>query len=94
MPNLRLPVEERNLTPEQVEQVDARRRRGQLSLVIGLQARVVTGVLSLWVGQDLTYSPGLHRPIFFWACITGGIAVVSFLYGLAVRGGKHEFLSY
>ena len=94
MANLRIPAEERNLTPEQVEVLDARRRRGQLSLVIGLQALVVTAILSLWVGQDLTYSPGFHRPIFFWACITGGLSVFCFLYGLAIRGGKHEFMSY
>ncbi len=94
MANLRIPAEERNLTPEQVESLDARSRRGQLSLVIGLQTLLITGVLSLWVGQDLTYSPGFHRPIFFWACITGGVSVTSLLYGLAVRGGKHEFMSY
>ncbi len=94
MANLRIPADERDLTPQQVELVDARRRRGQLSITIGVQALIVTGILSLWVGQDLTYSPGLHRPIFFWSCVTGGLAVVCLLYGLAIRGGKHEFMSY
>ncbi len=94
MANLRIPVEERNLTPQQVELVDARRRRGQLLLVIGFQALLVTGILCLWVGQDLTYSPGFHRPIAFWAATTGLLSVVSLLAGLSLRGGKHEFLSY
>ncbi len=94
MANLRISAEERNLTPEQVEVLDARRRRGQLALVIGLQALVVTTVLSLWVGQDLTYSPGWQRPIFYWACVTGLLAAGCFLYGLAQRRGLHEFMSY
>ena len=94
MANQRIPAQERNLTPEQVERLDARRRRGQLALVIGLQALVVTTVLSLWVGQDLTYSPGWNRPIFYWACATGLIAAGSFLYGIAQRRGSHEFISY
>lgn len=94
MANLRIPVEERNLTPQQVELVDARRRRGQLFLVIGFQAMLVTGILCLWVGQDLTYSPGFHRPIAIWAAITGLLSVCSLLAGLAIRGGKQEFLSY
>ena len=94
MANLQLPVEERNLTPDQVEALDARRRRGQLALTIGWQAVLVTLILSLWVGQDLTYSPGWQRPIFYWACVTSLIAVVSFLYGITLRRGMHEFTSY
>ena len=94
MANLRLSAEERNLTPEQVEQLDARRRRGQLALVIGLQALLVTGVLSLWVGQDLTHSPGFERPIFYWASFTGLLSLICFGYGLSLRRGLHEFMSY
>lgn len=94
MANLRLPADQRNLTPHEVELIDARHRRGQLLLVIGFQALIVTGILSLWVGQDLTYSPGFHRPIAFWAATTALLSVVCLLSGLALRGGKHEFLSY
>lgn len=94
MPNLRLPVHERNLTPAEVEALDARRRRGQLGLVIGFQAAIVTLLLTLWVGQDLTYSPGWERPIFYWACITGLLSVGGFLYGIANRRGSTEFISY
>ena len=94
MANLRLPLEERNLTPAEVEVVDARRRRGQLALTIGFQALIVTALLTLWVGQDLTYSPGWERPIFYWACVTGLISLCSFGFGIAQRRGLHEFTSY
>ena len=94
MANLRLPADQRNLTPHDVEVIDARHRRGQLLIVIGVQAMIVTGILCLWVGQDLTYSPGFHRPIAFWAATTGLLSVCSILYGLVLRGGKHEFMSY
>lgn len=94
MANLRLPLEERNLNPAEVEALDARRRRGQLGLVIGFQAAIITALLTLWVGQDLTYSPGLQRPIFYWACVTSLISISGFLYGLAKRRGSHEFISY
>ncbi len=94
MANLRLPLEERNLTPAEVEALDARRRRGQLGLVVGFQAAIITALLSLWVGQDLTYSPGLQRPIFYWACVTALLSIAGFLYGLANRRGNHEFTSY
>ncbi|GAA3759910.1 hypothetical protein [Terriglobus aquaticus] len=94
MANLRLPVQERNLTPAEVEALDARRRRGQLGLVIGFQAAIITTLLTLWVGQDLTYSPGLQRPMFYWACITGLLSLGGFAYGLANRRGSTEFISY
>lgn len=94
MANLRLPLEERNLTPAEVEAMDARRRRGQLGVTIGFQAAIITTLLTLWVGQDLTYSPGWQRPIFYWACITGLISICAFVYGVSVRRGSHEFISY
>ena len=37
MANTLLPIEERNLTPDQVELLDKRRRRGQLFLVLCFQ---------------------------------------------------------
>ena len=94
MANMLLPVEERTLSPEAVEALDRRRRRGQLLLVIGFQAAIVTTLLTLWVGQDLTYSPGWNRMMTYWAMITGTIALVSLLTGLRLRRGFHEFTSY
>ena len=38
MANTLLPLEERNLTPDQVEQLDRRRRRGQLFLTLACNA--------------------------------------------------------
>jgi hypothetical protein len=88
-------VSERNLTPEEVDLLDKRRRRGHLLLIIGLQTAVVTILVSvLWVGQDLTHSPGWLHPMFYWACITGTASIVSFLWGMSLRRGFHEFTSY
>ena len=95
MANTLIPIEERNLTPDQVETLDKRRRRGQLFLTIGLQLLVVTTLVGvLWVGQDLTHSPGWSHPMFYWAAFTGISSIVCFLRGLALRRGFHEFTSY
>ena len=59
MANPLLPPEERNLTPDQVEALDKRRDLGHTFLVIAGQFTVIATVLLLWVGQDLTYSPGV-----------------------------------
>lgn len=86
---------EKHLTPHEVEVLDARRRRGQLAMTISGQTAIVCTLVSLlFVGQDLTYSPGLQRPMFYWALVTGTISVVSFLVGLSQRRGNHEFTSY
>ena len=70
MANTLIPIEERTLTPHEVEVVDARRRRGQLLLTIGLQLLVVTTLVGvLWVGQDLTHSLAGSTP-----CSTGRLA--------------------
>lgn len=86
---------ENHLTPHEVEVLDARRRRGQLAMTIAGQAAIVCTLVSLlFVGQDLTYSPGLQRPMFYWAAFTGTVAFVSFMVGLRLRRGNHEFTSY
>ncbi len=90
-----LVADESHLTPHDVEVLDARRRRGHLFLIIGLQTAVVTTLLSvLWVGQDLAQSPGWVHPMFYWACITGLTSIICFLVGLKLRSGFHEFTSY
>lgn len=95
MANMNLPVEERNLTPDEVEHLDRRRRRGQLLLTIAGQAATVTALVSLlFVGQDLTYSPGWCRVMTYWACVTATLAFVCFLAGLRLRKGLFEFTSY
>jgi hypothetical protein len=94
MANTLLPIEERNLTPDEVEFLDRRRRRGQLFLVISFQCILVSLILLLWTGQDLTYSPGLAHPIFYWNCITVSLAIVFGLLGISYRRGSNEFISY
>ncbi len=94
MPNLLLPPEERNLNPEQVERLDRRRRRGQLFLVICFQCLIIGTLLTLWSGQDLTYSPGWIHPMAYWNAIMFGLATVFGLAGLRLRRGSTEFLSY
>ena len=94
MANTLLPVEERMLGPEEVERLDRRRRRGQLFLVISTQCLLVSVLLTLWTGQDLTYSPGWERPVFYWNCVAVLLAVIFGLAGLRMRRGTQEFLSY
>ena len=45
MANTLLPIEERNLTPDEVEALDRRRRRGQLFLVVGFQCLIIAGAV-------------------------------------------------
>ena len=94
MANTLLPIEERNLTPDAVEALDKRRRRGQLFLVIGFQCLIVCTLVTVWAGQDVTYSPGWAHPMFYWDCITGLLAVTFLLAGLRLRRGLNEFISY
>ncbi len=87
MPNMLLPPEERNLTPEQVEVIDKRRDLGHTLLVIAGQFAVIATVLLLWVGQDLQYSPGWDHPMayyFFFALLMIAIFGVT---GLVLRRG-------
>lgn len=94
MANTILPPEERTLTPDEVEMLDRRRRRGQLFLVICFQCIIVSTLLTLWSGQDATYSPGWARPMVYWNLITAALALYFGLNGIRLRRGSNEFLSY
>jgi apolipoprotein N-acyltransferase len=87
MANSLLPLEERSLTPDQVEALDKRRDLGHTFLVIAGQFAVMAAILLLWVGQDLTYSPGWLHPMAFYLVIA--LALIGFfgLTGLVLRRG-------
>jgi hypothetical protein len=94
MANMLIPVYERNLTPDEVEALDRRRRRGQLFLVIAFQSLIVATLLTLWAGQDLTYSPGWAHPIAYWDATAFALAFFFAVAGVRLRRGMNEFISY
>ncbi|MFC5861671.1 hypothetical protein ACFPT7_05155 [Acidicapsa dinghuensis] len=87
MANTFLPPEERNLTPEQVEALDRRRDWGLTLQVIAGQFAVIAVVLSLWVGQDLTYSPGWMHPMAYYFALAVSIVLVCGATGTIMRRG-------
>jgi len=87
MANTLLPPEERNLTPDQVEALDKRRDLGHTLLVIAGQFAVIATVLLLWVGQDLSYSPGWAHPIAYYFALAVTLVIVLGLSGIALRRG-------
>ena len=94
MANHLIPVEERNLSPAEVTALDRRRRRGHLFLVMGFQFALVSIFVTLWAGQDMTYSPGLAHPMFYWDCLLGILALIFLTAGVRLRRGVNEFFSY
>jgi len=94
MANMLIPVEERHLTPDEVEALDRRRRRGQLMLVLCFQCLIVGTLVTCWSGQDATYSPGWARPMVYWNAILFALALIFGVAGVALRRGTNEFLSY
>ena len=87
MANPLLPSEERNLTPDQVEALDKRRDLGHTFLVIAGQFTVIATVLLLWVGQDLTYSPGWAHPMAYYFVLALILIVLFGITGLLLRRG-------
>ena len=87
MANLLLPPEERSLTPSQVEALDKRRDLGHTFLVIAGQFTVIATVLLLWVGQDLTYSPGWTHPMAYYFAIALCLIAFFGITGLVLRKG-------
>ncbi len=87
MANMLLPPEERNLTPDQVEALDKRRDWGLTLQVIAGQFAVISVLLSLWVGQDLSYSPGWAHPMAYYMAIAVTIVLVAGSVGTYLRRG-------
>jgi nitrate reductase gamma subunit len=87
MPNPLLPPEERNLTPAQVEALDKRRDLGHTLLVMAGQFTAVAIVLLLWIGQDLSYSPGKAHPMFYYFLVAIGFVLAFGISGLFLRRG-------
>ena len=94
MANMLTPVQERHLTPKEVEALDRRRRRGQLMLVLCGLCVIVGTLVLLWSGQDATYSPGWARPMVYWNVILFVLAAVFFVAGISLRRGTNEYMSY
>jgi hypothetical protein len=94
MANMLIPIEERNLSPEEVAHLDARRRRGHFLLVMGFQTGIVATILTLWSGQDATYSPGWAHPVLYWDVLVAAVSLACFISGLRLRRGSNEFFSY
>ena len=94
MANTMIPIGERTLTPQQVEALDRRRRRGHLFLVLCFQCLIVATLVTVWAGQDLTYSPGWVHPMFYWNAALFLLAIVFAVVGIRLRCGCTEFLSY
>lgn len=88
MANTLLPPEERNLTPDQVEALDNRRDLGHTFLVLAGQFAVIATVLLLWVGQDLTYSPGWDHPMAYYFAFALILVVAFGIAGLVLRRGS------
>lgn len=87
MANALLPPEERNLTPQQVAALDHRRYRGLMFQVVSGQFAIICGVLLLWLGSDLSYSPGWMRPITYYFIVALLISIVCGFTGTAMRRG-------
>ena len=92
MANLSIPPEERNLTPDQVEKLDNRRRWGLTCQVLAWQFGFFAVLLLLWSGQDMTYSPGWVHPMFYYNVLAAVLAVVFYFYGSYLKRGNLDFL--
>ena len=94
MANPILPAEERDLTPAQLDQLDRRRRRGQLLLVMGGQFFLIATLVTLWAGQDATYTYGWMRPMLYWCILLYVCSATFIVSGIKLRRGLNEFFSY
>jgi hypothetical protein len=91
MANTLIPASERNLPPHDIEAIDRRRQWGLTLQVIAGQFTFFAILLTLWSGQDLTYSPGWVRPMFYYNALCFIVAVVLGLYGSYLKRGSQEY---
>jgi hypothetical protein len=87
MANLTIPAAEQALTPDEVEALDKRRAWGLTYQVISGQFAFFAVLLTLWSGQDLTYSPLWIRPMFYYNVLTAALAVIFGIYGTYLKRG-------
>jgi len=91
MANLSIPVAERTLNPDEVERLDKRRQWGLTFQVMAGQFAFFAVLLTLWTGQDLSYSPGWMHPMFYYNVLTVVLAVIFGIYGTWLKRGAQEF---
>jgi hypothetical protein len=91
MANTLLPIEERSLTPDQVELLDKRRSLGMTLLVVSGQFGIITTILLLWLVQDLTYAPGWAHPIAYYFAFALLVSGFTGMAGAYLRRGAPEF---
>ncbi len=91
MSNLQLHQAERNLNPDQVVALDKRRQKGLMLQVMGAQFGFVAILLTVWAGQDFTYSPGWTHPMGYYMILAGTLSLICWLSGSVLRRGVPEF---
>jgi hypothetical protein len=92
MANLTIPAEERNLTPDQVENLDKRRHWGLTCQVLAGEFVFFAVLITLWSGQDATYSPGWVHPMLYLDLLCAILAIAFFGYGTHLRRGHLDFV--
>ena len=91
MPNTILPLEEQNLTPDQVVALDQRRFRGLMLEVMGGQFGIIAILLTAWAGQDFTYDPSWVHPMGYYMILTFLLSAICIAAGMRLRRGTPEF---
>ena len=91
MANELIPVSERNATPDEIEAIDKRRRWGLAYQVISGQFAFFAVLLTLWSGQDATYSPAGIHPMLYFNLLAFAAAAAFGLYGTYLKRGAQEF---
>lgn len=91
MSNPLIPADERNLNPQQVEALDRRRQWGLNFQVIAGQFAVFAVLLTLWAGQDMTYSPGWVHPMAYYDALATALALLFGAVGTYLKRGSESF---
>lgn len=91
MPNMILPPEERNLTPDQVVALDQRRFRGLMLEVMGGLLAIMAILLTVWAGQDFTYDPSWIHPMGYYMIVAAVLSLICIGWGMVLRRGTPEF---
>jgi hypothetical protein len=90
MANVLIPVSEQSASPDEIEALDKRRQWGLTFQVIAGQFAFFAVLLTLWSGQDLTYSPGIVHPMFYYNVLAAALAVIFGMYGTYLKRGAPQ----